>query len=89
MEQVTLEKEKILNKAKARQAPSFHCGWRGFYLRQIRFFAHRLFAAIVRAGRRIEQSTWTARGASRSSSMPLARICNEDGDAGPLRIVPR
>jgi len=30
MEQVTLEKEKILNKAKARQAPSFQCGWRGF-----------------------------------------------------------
>src|SRR5439155_17793252 len=47
-------KEKSLDKAKARQAPSFHLsGWRGFYLRQIRFFAHRLFAAMVRAGRRI------------------------------------
>ena len=59
----------------------------GFLFAANQIFRASSFAAIVRAGRRIEQSTWTARSASRSSSMPLARICNEDGGAGPLRTV--
>ena len=82
--------EKSLDKAKARQAPSFHLsGWRGFYLRQNQIFRASSFCS--------DGPSWPPYRTidlDGPQCMPFilrcrsARACNEDGDAGPLGTVP-